>query len=88
MFTKSVTLPEAAGAGFTACTRRPGALYIRAGHRGKRTDEGKSQGLSLVDSDWFHFQTIERRAKKYVRTKAYFYFARSRLTSRDRKNTK
>jgi hypothetical protein len=23
--------------------------YIRAGHRGKRTDEGKSQGLSLVD---------------------------------------
>jgi hypothetical protein len=38
--------------------------------------------------DWFHFQTVERRAKKYVRTKAYFYVVHSRLTSRDRKNMK
>jgi hypothetical protein len=42
----------------------------------------------LLASDWFHFQTVERRAKKYVRTKAYFYVVRSRLTSRDRKNKK
>jgi hypothetical protein len=57
MFTKSVTLSEVAGAGCTACTTRTGALYmpyIRAGHRGKRTDEGKSQGLSLVDSTVRH----------------------------------
>jgi hypothetical protein len=43
MFTKSVTLSEVAGAGCSACTTR-GALYMRAGHRGKRSDEGKSRG--------------------------------------------
>jgi hypothetical protein len=32
--------------------------------------------LNAIPSDWFHFQTVERRAKKYVRTKAYFYVIR------------
>jgi hypothetical protein len=57
MSMKSVTLSEVADAGCMACTRHPGALYmpyIRAGQRGKRTDEGKSQGLSLVDSTVRH----------------------------------
>jgi hypothetical protein len=47
MFTKSVT--------------RTGALYMpySAGHRGKRTDEGKSQGLSLVDSTVRHAHCIK-----------------------------
>jgi hypothetical protein len=30
-----------------------------AGHRGKRTDEGKSQGLSLVDSTVRHAHCIK-----------------------------
>jgi hypothetical protein len=33
--------------------------YIRAGHRGKRKDEGKSQGLSLVDSTVQHAHCIK-----------------------------
>jgi hypothetical protein len=48
--------------GCKACATRTGALhmpYIRAGHRVKRTDEGKSQGLSLVDSTVRHAHCIK-----------------------------
>jgi hypothetical protein len=51
-YPQAVTPSEVAGAGYTSCTMRPGALYmmyIRTGHQGRRRQRKNLRLFSLVD---------------------------------------